>query len=252
MPALFIGHGSPMNAIEDNVWTRGWEDIAAQLPRPDAIVCVSAHWETHGRAVTADKWPRTIHDFGGFPPTLFEVRYPAPGSPGLARRTADLLSPAPVRQADDWGLDHGAWSVLTRMYPRADIPVVQLSLDRSLTPTQHYEAGARLAPLRNEGVLVIGSGNIVHNLRAADFRRPRSPDWAVRFNEEVKHLILAGDHRALAAYDALGEDAALSVNSAEHYLPLLYVLALQTPGEIVRFFNDEVFAAISMTSLVVG
>jgi 4,5-DOPA dioxygenase extradiol len=252
MPALFVGHGSPMNAIEDNSWTRGWEEIGAQLPRPAAILCVSAHWETQGLAVTADAWPRTIHDFGGFPQALLEARYPAPGAPELARRTADLLKPAPVRQADDWGLDHGAWSVLMRMFPKADIPVVQLSLDRTLTPAEHYEAGARLAPLRGEGVLVIGSGDIVHNLRAADFRRPGSPDWAVGFNEEAKRLILAGDHAALAAYEGLGQDAALSINSAEHYLPLLYVLALRTPGENIRFFNDEVFAAISMTSLVVG
>ena len=252
LPALFVGHGSPMNAVQDNPWTRGWEAIAAELPRPDAILCVSAHWETRGLAVTADAWPRTIHDFCGFPQALFDVGYPAPGAPALARRAADLLAPAPVRLADDWGLDHGAWSVLVRMYPLADIPVVQLSLDRTLTPVQHLEAGARLAALRDEGVLVIGSGDIVHNLRAADFRRPGAPDWAVRFNEEAKRLILAGDHRALAHYDTLGQDAALSINSAEHYLPLLYVLALQAPGEAVRFFNDEVFAAISMTSLVLG
>lgn len=251
-PALFIGHGAPMNAIEDNSWTRGWQEIAAELPRPKAIVCVSAHWETRGLAVTADPWPRTIHDFGGFPQALFDVQYPAPGDPALARRAAELLGPAPVRQADDWGLDHGAWSVLIRMYPKADIPVVQLSLDRALTGPEHYEVGARLAPLRDEGVMVIGSGNIVHNLRAADFRRPEAPGWAARFNDEARRLILAGDHRALADYDGLGQDAALAINSAEHYLPLLYVLALGTPGEATRIFNDQVFAAISMLSLVVG
>ncbi len=252
MPALFIGHGSPMNAIEDNSWTRGWREIAAELPRPEAIVCVSAHWETRGLAVTADAWPRTIHDFGGFPQALFDARYPAPGDPALARRIAGLLSPAPVRQADDWGLDHGAWSVLIRMYPEADIPVVQLSLDRALTGPEHYEAGARLAPLRDQGVMVIGSGNTVHNLRAADFRRPEASGWAARFNDEARRLILAGDHRALADYDSLGQEAALAINSAEHYLPLLYVLALGAPGEAARVFNDQVFAAISMLSLVVG
>jgi 4,5-DOPA dioxygenase extradiol len=252
MPAMFIGHGSPMNAIEDNAWTRGWQDAAAGLPRPEAILCISAHWETHGLAVTADAQPKTIHDFGGFPQALFDARYPAPGSPSLARRTAELLGPAPVRQADDWGLDHGAWSVLIRMYPEADIPVVQLSLDRNLTPQRHYQAAARLAPLRDEGVLIIGSGNIVHNLRAADFRRPASPDWAARFHGAANRLILAGDHAALADYDSLGEDAALAVNSAEHYLPLLYTLALQAPGEGVRLFNDDLFAAISMTSVMIG
>ncbi len=251
-PALFIGHGSPMNALEDNSWTRGWREIAAELPRPKAIVCVSAHWETPGLAVTADAWPRTIHDFGGFPQALFDAQYPAPGDLALARRIGELLAPDPVRAADDWGLDHGAWSVLIRMYPKADIPVVQLSLDRALTGPEHYRAGARLAPLRDEGVMVIGSGNVVHNLRAADFRRAEAPRWAARFNDEVKRLILAGDHRALADYDSLGPDAALAINSAEHYLPLLYALALRGPGEAVRIFNDQVFAAISMLSLAVG
>ena len=252
MPILFVGHGSPMNAIEDNAWSRGWTQAARDLPRPKAILVVSAHWETRGVAVTAEAWPKTIHDFGGFLQALFDTQYPAPGDPTLAARVADLLAPTPVRLAHDWGLDHGTWSVLIQMYPAADIPVVQLSLDRTLTPAQQLEIGARLAPLRDEGVLIVGSGDIVHNLRAADFRKPDAVDWAVRFNEEVKRLILAGDHLALAACDDLGEDAALSINSAEHYLPLLYVLGASGKDEPIRFFNDDVVAAISMTCVVVG
>jgi 4,5-DOPA dioxygenase extradiol len=252
MPALFIGHGSPMNAIEDNPWSREWAALADELPWPNAILSISAHWETQGIAVTIDEAPETIHDFGGFPKALFDVRYPTPGSPALAARVSQLLAPRAVRPALDWGLDHGTWSVLARMYPQAETPVVQLSLDRSLTPEQHYEIGQALKPLRDEGVLVMGSGDIVHNLRAADFRRPEAPDWARRFNDEAKRLILAEDHLALAHYETLGQDAALSINSAEHYLPLLYTLGMRDRGESVRFVNDEVFAALSMTSVVVG
>ena len=252
MPALFIGHGSPVNAIEDNPWSRAWTALPDELPWPNAILVISAHWETQGLAVTIDESPRTIHDFGGFPQALFDVTYPAPGSPALGARIAQLLAPRPVRPALDWGLDHGAWSFLVRMYPQAETPVAQLSLDRTLRAEEHYEIGRALRPLRDEGVLVIGSGDIVHNLRAADFRKAEAPDWARRFNEEAKRLILAEDHLALAAHETLGEDAALSINSAEHYLPLLYTLGLREPGEPVRFFNDDLFAAISMTSLVVG
>ena len=248
MPVLFAGHGSPMNAIEDNAWAAGWAKAARDMPRPKAILCISAHWETEGVAVTAEAAPKTIHDFGGFPQELFDVVYPAPGSPDLAARTAELLSPKPVRQATDWGLDHGSWSVLRRMYPDADIPTVQLSLDRSIEPADHYALAKRLAPLRDEGVLIIGSGDIVHNLRV---RKPGVLDWALAFNQEAKRLIAAGDHDDLIHYDRLGPGAAASINSAEHYLPLLYVLALQRPGETPRFFNDDVFAAISMTSVVV-
>jgi 4,5-DOPA dioxygenase extradiol len=251
MPALFLGHGSPMNAIEDNRWRRGWAEAAAALPHPKAILCVSAHWETHGLAVTSSAAPETIHDFFGFPQALFDVRYPAPSSPDLAARTAQLLAPAPVRLDPVRGLDHGAWSVLIAMYPDADVPVAQLSLDRNLTPRDHYALARALAPLRDEGVLVVGSGDIVHNLRA-DFRKPAPLDWALRFNEEAKRLILTGEHQGLIDYRTLGPDAEASINSAEHYLPLLYVLALQEPGEPVSFFNDDVFAAISMTSVRVG
>jgi len=252
MPVLFVGHGSPMNALDDNVWTRGWAEITKAIPRPKAILCISAHWETMGVAVTAEANPKTIHDFGGFPKPLFDLRYPAPGSPALAQRVADLLTPTPVRQASDWGLDHGTWSVLVKMYPDADIPVVQLSLDRTLTPQGHYDLARKLAPLRREGVLIVGSGDIVHNLRAADFRRPEAVDWALRFRDVTNRLIAEGDHDALIHYETLGPDAIAAVNSAEHYLPLMYVLGLQEAGETVATFNDDVFAALSMTSLRVG
>src|SRR5258706_3726811 len=201
MPALFIGHGSPMNAIEDNSWSRAWAALPDELPWPNAILAISAHWETDGIAVTIDEAPKTIHDFGAFPQALFDVRYPAPGSPALGARISQLLAPRPVRPALEWGLDHGTWSVLARMYPQAETPVVQLSLDRNLTPAQHYEIGQALRPLRDEGVLVMGSGDIVHNLRAVDRRNLQALDWAIRFNEEAKRLILAEDHMALATYD---------------------------------------------------
>jgi len=252
MPALFVGHGSPMNALEDNAFSRGWAEVGERIPWPKAILAISAHWETDGPAVTIDEAPQTIHDFGrSFPQALFDAQYPAPGSPSLAARTAQLLAPRAVRPALDWGLDHGAWSVLVRMFPEPVIPVVQFSLDRSASPEEHYAMGRALAPLRDEGVLVMGSGDIVHNLDV-DFRKPDAPDWARRFNDEAKRLILADDHLALAAYEDLGEDAALSINSAEHYLPLLYVLGAARPGEPIRFFNDELMGAVSMTSVLIG
>ena len=252
-PVLFIGHGSPMNAIEDNPWSRDWARLGRDLPRPRAILMVSAHWETRGAAaVSASAAPETIHDFFGFPQALFDVRYPAPGDPALAARVAELLSPDPVVQHPTRGLDHGAWGVLGPMYPEADIPVAQLSLDRGRPDRWHYEAGRRLAPLRDEGVMIVGSGDIVHNLRAADFRRPEAPAWADRFNERAKALILSGDHDALIDWHALGPDAETAINSAEHYLPLLYVLGAAGKDESISFFNDDVFAAISMTGVKVG
>jgi 4,5-DOPA dioxygenase extradiol len=252
MPVLFVGHGSPMNAIEDNGWRRGWAAAADEIARPRAILCISAHWETDGLAVTSAEAPETIHDFFGFPQALFDVRYPAPGSPELAARTRDLLASLPVRLDAERGLDHGAWSVLAVMYPDADVPVIQLSLNRDYTPRDHYALGKALGPLRDEGVLIIGSGDIVHNLRAIDFRRPEPLNWAIRFNDAAKRLITAGEHADLIDYHRLGPDAEAAINSAEHYLPLLYVLGLQEPGEPVSFFNDDVFAAISMTSVRVG
>lgn len=253
MPVLFLGHGSPMNAIEDNAWSRGWAEVARRLPRPRAVLCVSAHWETHGAAaVSASPAPTTIHDFGGFPQALFDVRYPAPGDAALAARVADLLAPDKVVQHPTRGLDHGAWSVLLPMYPDADVPIVQLSLDRGKPNAWHHEAGRRLAALRDEGVLIVGSGDIVHNLRDVDWRAGATPAWAPRFNATAKALIESGDHRPLIDWQGLGPDAEASINSAEHYLPLLYVLGAAMPGEPVSFFNDDVFAGISMTSIVIG
>ena len=250
MPVLFLGHGSPMNAIEDNAWRRGWAEVAASLPRPKAVLCVSAHWETRGAAaVSASEHPATIHDFGGFPQALFDVRYPAPGDPALAARVGDVLAPDPVVQHPNRGLDHGAWSVLLPMYPDADVPIVQLSLDRARPNAWHYQAGRRLAALRDEGVLIVASGDIVHNLRDVDFRTGATPAWAPRFNETAKTLIETGDHEPLIDWQALGPDADAAINSAEHYLPLLYALGAADAGEPVGFFNDDVFAGISMTSV---
>lgn len=253
MPALFLGHGSPMNAIEHNAFHRTWIALGQELPRPKAILCVSAHWQTDGTAVTAQARPETIHDFGGFPQALFDVRYPAPGNPALARRVAALLAPAKVALDTEWGFDHGSWGVLVGLYPKADVPVLQLSLDVRLTPEQHYALAQRLAPLRDEGVLVLGSGNIVHNLRAL-LTHPRDTrfDWAERFDGFVRERIEAGDHATLTAYERLGRDAQLSVPTPEHYLPLIYVLALRRPADRVRFVNASVTSAIAMTSVLFG
>lgn len=249
MPALFLGHGSPMNAIEDNGFRRNWGALVKRLPRPKAVLCVSAHWETHGVRAGAAASPETIHDFYGFPQALFDVQYRAPGDPALARRAAELTG---ARLDPDRGLDHGAWGVLIAMYPDADVPVVQLSLDSAQPGPFHYALAKKLAPLRDEGILVIGSGNIVHNLgvwRAGD---GRPYDWALRFDAEVRRRIDAGDHQALADYPSLGADARMAIPTPEHYLPLLYVLALQAKGEQASYFNDQVMTSISMTSVVIG
>ena len=252
MPVLFIGHGSPMNAIEDNEFSRGWIEAAESIPRPQAILCVSAHWETRGLGVTAMEKPRTIHDFGGFPPELYAKQYPAPGSPALARRAGEIIQSAPVVPDQRWGLDHGTWSVLCRMYPGADIPVVQLSLDRSHTSPFHYQVGRELRPLREEGVLIVGSGNIVHNLGLVEWEGEPF-DWAVEFDTRIKNWILSEDHDPIVHYENQGLSAALSVNSAEHYLPLLYVLGVMQPGEPVAFFNEEIFAgSLSMRCVRIG
>jgi 4,5-DOPA dioxygenase extradiol len=256
MPAIFVGHGSPMNAIEDNEFSREWAKLGRRLPRPQAILCISAHWETRGICASSSEQPETIHDFYGFPKPLFDVRYPAPGSPALAQRVADLLGAAPAPQrvhADPQrGLDHGAWSVLRVMYPLADIPVVQLSLDSSTPGADHYALGQRLAALRDKGVLIVGSGNIIHNLKLFSFHERAAPDWARRFHALSKRLIENGDHQALADYSSLGGDAQLAIPTAEHYLPLLYVLAVQRGGERPAFFNDVVMSALSMTSILIG
>ena len=252
MPAVFVGHGNPMNAIEDSSFRREWTALGRRLPKPSSILCVSAHWETAGVAVTASESPETIHDFGGFPQALFDVRYPAPGSPALARRVASLLASENVRLDGKRGLDHGAWSVLAALYPAADVPVVQLSLDSSRPGADHYDLARRLAPLRQEGVLVLGTGNIVHNLGFYDPRRHEPYDWAKRFDAKVKKLISSRDHALLSDLKKLGPDAGLAVPTPEHYLPLLYVLALQRKEDTVSYFNEAVETSMSMTSIVIG
>ncbi len=241
MPVLFVGHGSPMNAIEDNEFSHGWIEAAKSIPRPQAILCVSAHWETRGLGVTAMEKPRTIHDFGGFPPELYAKQYPAPGAPELAGRVGEIIRSATVIPDQRWGLDHGTWSVLCRMYPAADVPVVQLSLDRTQLSPFHYQLGQELRPLREEGVLILGSGNIVHNLRLISWDSEPF-DWAVEFDTRVKDWILSGEHEPMIHYENLGQSAVLAVNSAEHYLPLLIILGAMQPDEPVAFFNDRIFA----------
>ena len=252
MPVLFLGHGSPMNAIEDNDFRRSWQALGKRLRRPKSILCVSAHWETRGVYVTGSEHPDTIHDFNGFPRALFDVRYPAPGSPALARRVAELLDPVRVHIDPARGLDHGAWGVLQPMYPEADIPVVQLSLSVLQPGAWHYDLARALAPLRDEGVLVVASGNIVHNLRLFKYKDSAPLDWAQRFDEDVAEHIATGHHDGLLGYETLGSDALLAIPTPEHYLPLLYVLALQREGDPVEFFNDEVRSAMSMRSVLVG
>jgi 4,5-DOPA dioxygenase extradiol len=258
MPVLFVGHGSPMNAIEENVFSRAWQEVASMLPRPKAILCISAHWETWGTLVTAMEKPRTIHDFGGFPPELYAAQYPAPGSPWLAHETQAMIKGAQVGLDSEWGFDHGCWSVLKRMYPQADIPVVQISLDTAKTPQAHYNLAKELAPLRQKGVLIVGSGNMVHNLRRItlqgnsmdDFNQPFGLDWAIEANELFKKLINENNHQALIDYPALGRAVQLAVPTPEHYLPLLYVLALKQDDEAISYFNDQpVAGSLTMTSL---
>ena len=236
MPVLFVGHGSPMNAIENNEFTRSWEALGQSLPRPACIVSVSAHWYTQGTRVMDAKSPRTIYDMYGFPDALYRVVYAAAGAPDTARRAAAMLTP-PAETDNSWGIDHGTWSVLTHVFPRADIPVVQLAIDERQPPAFHYELGKRLAPLRAEGVLVISSGNLVHNLHAYAWGQHgvRAYDWAVRFEERVRELLLAGNHGPLVAYEELGRDAQLSVPTPDHYLPLLYVLGLRRQEDPVSF-----------------
>ncbi len=254
MPALFVGHGSPMNAIEDNEFSRTWQNLGKELPKPNAILCISAHWETNGTFVTAMESPKTIHDFGGFPRELFAVQYPAKGSDTLVKETKQVISKAVVELDHEWGLDHGAWSVIKHMYPNADVPVVQLSLDYRQGASYHYELAKELASLRNKGVLIVGSGNMVHNLGIMDWRNAdQGYDWAVTANEKFKSLITAKNHSSLINYSQLGKEAQMSIPSPEHYLPLLYILALQNDKEEARFFNDkEVYGSISMTGVLIG
>jgi 4,5-DOPA dioxygenase extradiol len=252
MPALFIGHGSPMNAIEDTEFSRAWAGVAKALPKPKAVLCVSAHWQTAGTRVTAMEQPRTIHDFYGFPPALFDKQYPAPGSPDLAHRVQEMMQKAHVELDSDWGLDHGAWAVLCRMFPHADVPIVQLSLDERRAPAYHYELGRELAGLRRKGVLIVGSGNIVHNLREIVWE-DRAYDWALEFDEQIKGLILSGNHKAIVDYARVGHSARLAVPTLEHYLPLLYVLGTQDETDRVHFFADKVtLGSMSMRSVKLG
>jgi 4,5-DOPA dioxygenase extradiol len=253
MPAVFVGHGSPMNALQRNRYTEAWRRLGASLPSPRAVLCVSAHWYGRGTRVTAMAKPRTIHDFGGFPRELYEVQYPAPGDPALAGEIRELLAPLEVELDGSWGLDHGAWSVLVHMFPDADVPVVQLSLDGTQPAAFHYELGGRLAPLRDRGVLVVGSGNVVHNLQVYGRRPGVEPfDWAVRFEAEVRRLLDAGEHRPLIAYETLGADARLAVPTPEHYLPLLYVIG-PAGGEPVSYPMDGIEGgSISMLSVRIG
>jgi len=250
---MFLGHGSPMNTFADNRYTQAWAKLGATLARPRAILAISAHWYVGGTAVTAMEKPRTIHDFGGFPKALFDFQYPAAGEPQLAQRVRKLLEPLDAGLDEAWGLDHGTWSVLAHVYPKADIPVVQLSMDATQPPSFHYELGRKLAPLRDEGVLIFGSGNVVHNLRAIR-REDDAPafDWAERFEARVRTAIEKRDHAALVAYEKTGEDARLAVPTPEHYLPLLYILALR--GDEPASFPVEGIqnASISMLSVQIG
>ena len=237
MPAIFFGHCNPMNALAHNSWTDAWATIGKDIPRPRAVLCVSAHWYLPASLVTGSSGPRTIHDFGGFPRELYEVKYPAPGDPELARRVQELLVSVSVQLDERWGLDHGTWSVLCHVFREADVPVIQLSIDETQPSEFHYETAKRLGSLRDEGVLIVGSGNLVHNLHAYAWGRQQVKplDWAVRFENQARKLLLAGDHVPLIAYDTLGSDAALSVPTPDHYLPLLYVIAQQREDDKVSF-----------------
>ena len=255
MPAIFFGHGNPMNAIEQNDYTRKWNAIGARLPRPRAILCVSAHWYIPGAAVTVSTAPKTIHDFGGFPRALYNVQYPAPGDPELARRVQQLLAPLPVALDERWGLDHGTWSVLCHVYPDANVPIVQLSIDETQPAAFHFDLGKRLAPLREEGVLIVGSGNLVHNLHTYAWGRhaPEPYDWAVRFEERARQILLSGEYDSLVNYEKLGREAMLSVPTPDHYLPLLYVLGANTGRDQVVFPVEGVDGgSISMLAVEIG
>lgn len=254
MPVLFLGHGSPMNAIEDNEFSRSWQDMGKLLPRPSAVICVSAHWETRGTFVTAMEKPATIHDFGGFPQALFEVEYPAPGLPELAVKTKNTITKTAVEPDHNWGLDHGCWSVMRHLFPAADIPVLQLSLDYTQSPRYHFELAGELGALREKGILIIGSGNMVHNLRILDWQKPDYGfDWALEANAKLKKLIIAEDFKQLVNYKALGREIELAVPTPEHFLPLLYALGLKGKGEEISIFNDKVvMGSISMASFKIG
>ena len=257
MPVLFLGHGSPMNAIEENEFVQGFRNVGKQIEKPKAILVVSAHWETKGTYVTAMDMPPTIHDFGGFPQALFDVQYPAPGSPDLAQLTKEIITTTDVHLDDKWGLDHGAWSVIKHLYPEADVPVIQLSIDYTKPAAYHYQLAQELASLRNKGVLIVGSGNIVHNLRMVSWQHLNATgyayDWAKQADETMKSYILDGNHNPLIAYDKQGKEFQLAIPTPEHYLPMLYALALQEKNENIDIFNDQAIGgSLTMTSFKIG
>ena len=257
MPVLFIGHGSPMNGIEDTEFSRRWTQMAKEIPTPKAVLVVSAHWFTKGTQITAMDFPKTIHDFGGFPKELFAVQYPAPGNPLLAKETASLIKSTHVELDHDWGLDHGTWTVVRHMYPQANIPVLQLSIDYTKAPQYHYDLVKELYALRKKGVLLIGSGNMVHNLRMVAWDKINAPeygyDWALQMNSRFKELIQSGDHKPLINYSSLGKEAMLAIPTPEHYLPLIYSLGLKSDKDNISFFNDKaVGGSLTMTSVKWG
>ena len=257
MPALFIGHGSPMNGIEDNLFSNRWKQLGKELPVPKAVLVISAHWLTKGTFVTAVDKPQTIHDFGGFPQALFDAQYPAPGDAQLAASISEFSAEHSIGLDHEWGLDHGSWTILKHIYPNADIPVLQLSIDYNQPPAYHYELAKALAGLRKRGILIIGSGNMVHNLRMVDFARLNEDnygfDWALELNELFKTKILSGDHQALINYSSLHSASNLAIPTPDHYYPLLYTLGLQQPSDGVSFFNDRAVAgSLTMTSVVLG
>lgn len=254
-PAIFFGHGNPMNALQKNLYTDAWRRIGKRIPKPRAILSISAHWSVPMTAVTIGTTPRTIHDFGGFPRELYQVQCPAPGDPDLAERVRSMLAPVPVAFDDSWGLDHGTWSVLKHVYPQADVPVVQLSINDAQSASVHFEIGRRIADLRSEGVLVMGSGNLVHNLHTYAWGRhmPEPYDWASRFESTARDLMLAGDYAPLIDYEGLGPDAMLSIPTPDHYLPLLYVLGAAQPEDAITFPVEGVDGgSISMLSVQIG
>jgi 4,5-DOPA dioxygenase extradiol len=253
LPTLFLGHGSPMTVITDCPERRAWQVLGRSLPQPKAILVISAHWETQGKThLTGGPAPRTIHDFGGFPDELYAIQYPAPGAPELVARIIDLLGPDRAEADETWGFDHGTWGVVQPMYPAADIPLVAMSLDRSLSADEHLATAARLAPLRDEGVLIIGSGNVVHNLRLFRQLIGTVPDWARQFQDRINEAVGAGNHAALTQFAADDEAASAAINSAEHYLPLLYSVGARLPGDATAVFSDTIDGALSMTSYLIG
>lgn len=257
MPVLFIGHGSPMNAIEENEFVAGFRNSIVGMSRPTSILCISAHWFTKGTRVTAMEMPRTIHDFGGFPQELFAVQYPAPGNPELAKQTQALLSPTAVELDEKWGLDHGAWSVIKHLYPKADVPVIQMSIDYSQPASYHFELGKKLNELRHKGVLIVGSGNIIHNLGLVDFHNFDKDDygfdWAIEARETINNYLLDGNFQPLIDYHKQSKAFQLAIPTPEHYLPLIYALAFQEKGEQLALFNDKLVAgSLSMTSLKIS